>query len=381
MTLEERLFQYLFQLKQEGRRRERRLSSFHDRRFIHFDSNDYLSFSREMTLSSSYQTGFMNYPVGSTGSPFVSGYHKPQQWLEEAFARYLKVDRCVLLTSGYAANLAVTFLLGQLDVLCLIDKGIHASFYDGIQLSKITSLRFKHNDLDSLSSIMQSVDANAILITEGIFSMTGQMASLRGMAKLTKARQIGLIVDEAHSIGVIGTGGTGRVTDCGLTQEQVPLRVVPLGKAFGAQGAIIAGKALWIDSLLQAGRSMIYSTAMSPAFCYGLIKTLETVEAADERRAHLFELVDFFRACIQRSPHQWIDSKTPIQFLKLGCSYQAVYYASELKKQGIICSAIRPPTVSKQFTGLRVVINHHHTAFQIKQFFRIIDRLYEHSLG
>ena len=161
------------------------------------------------------------------------------------------------------------------------------------------------------------------------------------------------MVDEAHSFGVLGPQGKGAVCYHGLTQKDVPLRVIPLGKAFAAQGAIVAGKQEWIHALLQAGRSIIYSTAISPALSYGLLKTLDIVVNADDRRLKLRQLVELFREEIKRSPLQWIDSHTPIQQLQLGCPHLALHYAQELKKKGISCSAIRTPTVSIKSTGLR----------------------------
>ena len=197
------------------------------------------------------------------------------------------------------------------------------------------------------------------------------------MASVCKPTQTPLIVDEAHSFGVLGPEGAGAVKAHQLSQIDVPLRVIPLGKTFAAQGALVAGQADWIQGLLQAGRSIIYSTAMSPALSYGLLKTLSTVIQADERRVKLSQLIDLFRSYIKCSSLDWTDSKTAIQQLLLGCPHLAMKFMHTLKSQGISCSAIRPPTVNLQSTGLRVILNYNHTPEQIKQLFDKLEGVYE----
>ncbi|MFI4919007.1 MAG: aminotransferase class I/II-fold pyridoxal phosphate-dependent enzyme [Legionellales bacterium] len=378
-TLHASIKAYTDRLTQQGLLRARKLSMPERSDLLCFDSNDYLSLTQEPRISEYYQEGFKSNPCGSGGSMLLNGYHATHHAVERAFAQWLHVDECLLFISGYAANLAVTGLLGQLKAHCFIDKGVHASIYDGLTLSQTPYVRYRHNNMDDLAAKLSLGSQSAALITEGIFSMSGQIAPLANIATLCSKNEVAFLVDEAHSLGIIGHEGRGAIAHHGLSQREVPLRVIPLGKAFAGQGAVVAGQSSWINALLQAGRSLTYSTAISPALSYGLLKTLDVVAAADDRRLKLMELIAHFRACIKDSPLIWTDSTTPIQQLQLGCPHKALAYVTELQKQGISCSAIRKPTVSTKASGLRVLLNYQHKPEQINQLFHRLHSIYEHS--
>ncbi|PWY54423.1 8-amino-7-oxononanoate synthase [Legionella qingyii] len=378
MPLTHKIRNYTNQLADEGLLRTRFVSA-EDSSLIHFDSNDYLSLARDKRISEGYQRGYALYPSGSGASMLLSGYHPNHRAVEEAFSNLLAVDDCILFSSGYAANLAVTALLGRLKVHCFIDKEIHASIYDGLVLSQVNYTRYLHNNLDDLSRKFTLDFKNSALITEGIFSMSGQLSPLAKLSSLCNANDGALLVDEAHSFGVLGNQGRGATAYHGLTQNEVPLRIIPLGKAYAAQGALVAGKADWIYALLQAGRSIIYSTAVSPALSYGLLNTLEFVVNAEDRRSKLAQLISLFRSYVKQSPLNWADSMSPIQQLQLGCPHLALHYARELKKKGISCCAIRKPTVSVKASGLRIILNYNHTPEQIRELFNQISVMYEHK--
>lgn len=374
MTTSIKVREYTEQLNQQGLLRAKVLS---DSSLLSFDSNDYLSFLGDKRIAQAYEYGFKHYASGSGASMLLSGYHVQHKELEEAFAQLLEVDACVVFSSGYAANLALTRLLGTIGIQCIIDKGIHASMYDGLSLSQASYIRFLHNDLASLVGKLNQCSDDSVVITEGIFSMSGQMAPLSSISQLSQ-NKVPLLVDEAHSFGVVGEQGKGAISVHQLTQGEVPLRVISFGKAFAAQGAIIAGKQEWINAVLQAGRSIIYSTAISPAFCYGLLKTLELVVAADDRREKLNQLIDYFKNKISVSPLTWSQSDSAIQQLQLGCPHRALVWANKLKTKGLACSAIRTPTVNRQSTGLRIVLNYCHTPEQIDTLFTTLHSLYEY---
>jgi 8-amino-7-oxononanoate synthase len=376
MALSDKIRAYTEQIDQKGLLRRRVLSDPDDGTLVRFDCNDYLSLIDEPFVTNAYEHGYRHYPCGSGASMLLSGYHPNHRAIEQAFAQLLAVDDCVLFSSGYSANLAITALLGSIHAQCLVDKAVHASIYDGLTLSKVAYTRFLHNDLESLAKKLAAHPNNSVLITEGVFSMSGQIAPLSAMHQLA---QVPLIVDEAHSFGILGQHGAGSILLHGLTQNEVPLRVIPLGKACAAQGAMVAGQADWIHALLQAGRSVIYSTALSPALSYGLLKTLEFVIKADDRRLKLVQLIDFFKHKISSSSLNWSHSNSAIQQVRLGCPHRALYYAQELKKNGFSCSAIRAPTVAPQASGLRIVLNYRHTPEQINSLFTTLNALYEHQ--
>lgn len=333
MSLAENIRQYTEQLGHKGLLRTRSVAQAG---LIHFDSNDYLSLMHDKSIAEFYSKGYATNSCGSGGSMLLSGYHSAHQEVERVFADWLGVESCLLFTSGYAANLSITGLLGRLKAHTFIDKGVHASIYDGLALAQARYTRFLHNNMDDLEKKLNAATESSALITEGIFSMNGQRSPLATIATLCKNNKIDCLVDEAHSFGILGKEGKGAVAVHGLTEREVPLRMVPFGKACAAQGALVAGQGLWIEALLQAGRPLIYSTALSPALCYGLLKTLDVVAAADDRRRKLMDLIEEFRACIVHSPLSWSDSVTPIQHLRLGCPHLALHYAQELNTEALV---------------------------------------------
>ncbi len=338
----------------------RRVPSLTPKNCLNFSSNDYLGLTSNQTLQAAYQTGFKKYPTGSTGSMLVSGYHETHAMLETAFTDTLSTDAALLFPSGYAANLSVMQLLATLNIHALIDKGVHASIYDGLRLSGGTYTRYQHTP--------KTTSPNAVVITESIFSMSGQTPHLKSLAKTHP-----LIIDEAHAFGVLGPNGLGAVAALKLTQTHVPLRVIPFGKALGACGAIVTGDTDWITALLQTARPLIYSTAMSPALAHGILEAFKLLQAADGARLTLQKNIKQFKKQIKHSPLTWQDSQTPIQQLKLGCPKRAKQYALKLQENNIRCIPMREPTVKRADTGLRIVLNSQHTEDDIQKLFTCLD--------
>lgn len=365
MNLNDTILAHIAGLKKKNIYRKRSSVLHHQTHFLQFSSNDYLSLSRDPHIQQAYCEGYQTFGSGSGGSLVICGYQAPHQALERDFAQTLAVDDCLVFSSGYAANLAIARLLNILHIHALIDKGLHASFYDGLSLEKTRFSRYLHNNMQDFAVKSADVPENSVVITEGIFSISGQKTPLNHLASAGHP----LIVDEAHSFGIVGAQGKGAVFAANLSQETVPLRVIPLGKAFAGQGAIAAGKAHWIEALLQSARSLIYSTAPSPALIYGLHKTLDVLIQADDKRQQLQTLIHIFKRNIKESPLNWTDSETPIQQLILGCAAKAIALSDTLKKSGIICMPIRYPTVHPKASGLRIVLNAHHEEQDIQRLF------------
>ncbi len=370
--LAQQFAEYLGERQAQGLYRQRVLSSDAGEN-LDFSCNDYLSLTTDARVRQAFCKGFERYPVGSGGSMVLSGYHAPHRQLEQDFAQALGVDDCLLFSSGYAANLSVVSLLAQFGAHCLIDKSVHASVYDGLTLAKAKYSRFLHNNLHDLQKKLALIPNPTAILTESTFSMSGLHAPLTDIAGLAPTRDVALIVDEAHGFGVMGPQGLGGVSAAGLTQVDVPLRVIPFGKAMAGSGAIVAGQALWIDALLQATRQPIYSTAISPALAYGLREVLLIIQQSDDRRAYLRDLITYFRERARTSSFRWRDSVSPIQQLQVGCPYIAMTLAQTLQAQQIRCCPIRQPTVSKQETGLRIILNYHHTQTDIDRLFRVLQ--------
>lgn len=341
---------------------------------INFSSNDYLSLTQESAIRSAYAEGYLNYPVGSGGSSLLSGYHSVHEHLEQAFARALNVEDCVLFTSGYAANLSIAAFLKNYNLPLLIDKAVHASIYDGISAYSLKFSRYCHNDLGDFFQRLKSLSSSTVIMTESIFSMSGEEPPLHDLAAAIENHDHLLFVDEAHGFGVLGPEGLGGVHKYALSQSVVPLRVIPFGKAMASSGAIIAGQKIFIEALIQSARPLIYSTAMSPAHAFGLLKTFEFIRQADDRRAHLFNLIAYFREKIIHSSFKFRDSCAPIQQLFLGSPFLSLNLAESLRSQGFFCSVIRQPTVSKKDTGLKIVLNYAHKFEDIDALFRCLAK-------
>lgn len=337
----------------------------------HFASNDYLGLSADARVRKAFADAFARLSPCSAGSLVVSGYHPEHKALEAAFSEALNVEDCLVFGAGYTANLALGRFLGRNGITLVMDKAIHASVYDGVSAAEGRFLRFRHVDADDMQAKVARAGENTAVMTESVFSMSGKTAPLALYAERLRGTGVPLVVDEAHAFGVLGPEGLGGVAAAGV-EAHVALRVIPFGKAFAAQGAVVAGEALYVQSLLQEARSCIYSTAMSPALAQGLCDVLPIVRAADELRARLDEIIHYFRACTRASPLSWADSTTAIQQLRLGCPHRALKLAGFLREKGFFCMAMREPTVTRVQTGLRVLLNSQHTPEAIDDFLKHI---------
>lgn len=364
--------------QQQGLYRQRHVSASAPSE-LNFSSNDYLSLTFEKRLQAAYQQGFATHCVGSGASMVVCGYHPEHRALEKAFAEALSLDDAVVFSSGYVANLSVVSLLSTLPCSLLIDRGVHASIYDGLTLAQATYTRYRHHDMWDAQQKMQH--GPGVVLTESVFSMSGHVTPLDELARVSQPLGYELVVDEAHAFGVLGREGLGGVVHAGLTQQEVPLRIIPLGKAGAATGAMVVGHAAWIDALVQVARPYIYSTAISPAVAVGLRETLTWVREADDRRSKLHALIAYFGQKAQASPLTWRASISPIQQLQLGCPHRALHYGQRLKAWGIVCVPMRTPTVSKRDTGLRVLLNYHHEPAHIDRLFTCLETIYAEEVG
>lgn len=371
--IDECIQSYIEDLKEKNLYRERLSGT--DLVMLNFSSNDYLSLCNNPEIKQAFSDSFMEYPCGSGASRTVCGTHNSHQDLEAQFSSLLNTDSALLFNSGYSANLGIVALLAALDAHLLIDKSVHASIYDGMKLSGIRYTRYAHLDYGQLE---KKLTPNSVVFTESLFSMNGHITDLKKIAELCTKHNALLIVDEAHGFGFLGEHGLGGVVEYGLTQKDIPLRMIGFGKAVGCQGAIVAGQAQWIDALYQIARSHTYTTAMSPALAHGLLSSIQTLYLAEVQRMKLKQLIDYFQQKVKGLPFTWSLSNTPIQQLKLGCPEKANEYTHQLKKRGILCLAMREPTVSRADTGLRIVLNAHHEPEDINNLLQQLQQIYEH---
>lgn len=333
---------------------------------VNFSSNDYLGLSHDRRLRRIYSQAFLAFPGGSGGSSLVTGFHRQHRDLEQRFAEFMQTQAAVLIPSGYQANLSIISALSAFDCHWFIDKQSHASIYDALTLSQSSFTRFRHNDVLHLKNLTaQAGKGDSLILVEGVNSMTGCIAPCSEIAILNQ----GLIIDDAHAIGVLGQSGRGSIEYHGLNPDDVLAVVSPLGKAFHSQGAIIAGKQCLIDAIRQFARPFIYSTAPSPALAKALTQTLELIQSLNGKRQYLQDLIACFLHHRNKTSWHWHNSSAPIQQLILGDSEKACDLSDYLLKQGIWCLPMRSPSVPKAQTGLRIVLTCHHNEDDINQLF------------
>ncbi|MFB0962269.1 MAG: 8-amino-7-oxononanoate synthase, partial [Pseudomonas sp.] len=246
--------------------------------YLAFSSNDYLGLANHPQVVDAMQQGAARWGVGGGASHLVIGHSEPHHQLEQALAEFTGRERVLLMSSGYMANLAViTALVGQGDTV-LHDRLNHASLLDAGLLSGARFSRYLHNDLDSLKLRFQRAQGHTLLVTDGVFSMDGDLAPLPELAEQAKAHGAWLMVDDAHGFGVLGKNGGGLLEHYGLTASEVPVLVGTLGKSFGTAGAFVAGSEELIETLIQFARPYIYTTSSPPALACATLASLELLQ-------------------------------------------------------------------------------------------------------
>ncbi|SDI28702.1 8-amino-7-oxononanoate synthase [Pseudomonas panipatensis] len=342
------------------------------RPMLAFCSNDYLGLANHPEVIAALRDGAERWGVGGGASHLVNGHCGPHHELELALAEFTGRPRALLFSTGYMANLgAVTALLGKGDTV-LEDRLNHASLLDAGLLSGARFSRYLHNDPASLAGRLAKAEGNTLVVTDGVFSMDGDLAELPALAAQAKAHGAWLMVDDAHGFGPLGAHGGGIVEHFGLGLDDVPVLVGTLGKAFGTAGAFVAGSEELIETLIQFARPYIYTTSQPPALACATLKSLELLRGEGWRREHLRALIERFRHGAQAIGLRLMDSFTPIQPILIGGSRQAMALSEALRGHGILVGAIRPPTVPAGSARLRVTLSASHTESQVD---RLLDAL------
>lgn len=330
-----------------------------------FCSNDYLGLANHPEVIAALRAGAERWGVGGGASHLVNGHCGPHHELELALAEFTGRPRALLFSTGYMANLGtVTALVGKGDSV-LEDRLNHASLLDAGLLSGARFSRYLHNDAASLASRLEKAEGNTLVVTDGVFSMDGDLADLPSLCATARQQNAWVMVDDAHGFGPLGATGGGIVEHFGLSMEDVPVLVGTLGKAFGTAGAFVAGSEELIETLIQFARPYIYTTSQPPAVACATLKSLELLRAESWRRDHLNALIARFRTGATAIGLRLMDSPTPIQPILIGGSAQAMALSVELRQRGILVGAIRPPTVPAGTARLRVTLSASHTEAQV----------------
>nr|WP_232099966.1 8-amino-7-oxononanoate synthase [Pseudomonas putida] len=345
-------------------------------RLLAFCSNDYLGLANHPEVIAAWQAGAERWGVGGGASHLVVGHSTPHHQVEEALAELTGRPRALLFSTGYMANLgAITALVGQGDTV-LQDRLNHASLLDGGLLSGARFNRYLHNDAASLASRLDKAVGNTLVVTDGVFSMDGDLADLPALADVARARGAWLMVDDAHGLGTLGAQGGGIVEHFGLSVDDVPVLIGTLGKACGTAGAFVAGSEELIEALVQFARPYIYTTSQPPALACATLKSLELLRHETWRREHLAALIRQFREGAQQIGLALMDSPTPIQPIMIGDSAQALRLSRMLRERGLLVTAIRPPTVPAGGARLRVTLSAAHSEAQVQLLLNALAECY-----
>ncbi|MGC1547073.1 MAG: 8-amino-7-oxononanoate synthase [Rhodanobacter sp.] len=351
-------------------------------RLLSFCSNDYLGLAQHPQLIAALKRTADDEGVGSTSAHLICGHRSEHAALEEALAEWTGRERALLFSTGYMANLGVLQALLQRGDVCVQDKLNHACLLDGAQLAGTELKRYQHADVGSAERQLASrPDAAALLATDGVFSMDGDIAPLHELAKLCARESTTLMVDDAHGLGVLGEEGAGSVAAAGLQQHDVPVLMATLGKALGCSGAFVAGSATLIDGLLQTARPYIYTTAMPPALAAAALAAVRLARSENWRREKLAALITRFRDGARELGLALMPSSTAIQPLLLGDAMTALIASQALEHNGLLVSAIRPPTVPQGQARLRITLSAAHEEEHIDQLLDALDGLPRAATG
>lgn len=331
------------------------------RLLVNFCGNDYLGLANHPEVVAAFKRGAGQYGAGSGAAHLVCGHSRAHHQLEEELAEFTGRQRALLFSTGYMANLGViSALLGRNDTV-FQDRLNHASLLDGGLLARANFKRYRHGEVDDLAAGLGKLDGGrALIVSDGVFSMDGDLAPLPALADLAEQHQAGLLIDDAHGFGVLGDNGGGCVEHFQLTAQQVPILIGTLGKAFGSFGAFVAGSEDLIEFLLQKARSYVFTTALPAAVAEASRASLRLLRQEHWRREHLQALIARFRRGAEQLGLPVLASPTAIQPIVLGDSSRVAEVGAALFGAGFWVGAIRPPTVPAGTARLRVTFSAQH---------------------
>lgn len=366
----ETLRQELEQIREMGLyRRLRRMESassryvtVEGRKMLMCASNNYLGLADDPRMIEAALEAIRLYGTGSSGSRLITGNSTLHEELEQRIARFKGTESAIVFNTGYMANIAaLTALVGAEDVI-LSDELNHASIIDGCRLSRAATVVYRHADLEDLNArLAASVHCRRrIIVTDGVFSMDGDIAPLPEIVRLAEKYRAWVMVDDAHAAGVLGSKGTGTAEHFGL-QGRVPIQMGTLSKAVGSEGGYIAGSRELIELLRNRARPFIFSTALSPGVAASALCGIRIIEEEAGRRIHLQRLAERVRTGLLAEGFHVLNGETPIIAVITGDAESAVAFSRELEQEGIFAPAIRPPTVPQGSSRIRLTLMATHT--------------------
>ncbi|MCA9074398.1 MAG: 8-amino-7-oxononanoate synthase [Planctomycetaceae bacterium] len=379
------LLRELAQLDDDGLRRHRRTvkhlpqgeCEVDGRRLVNFASNDYLGLAGDERLREAAMRVIKSVGVGAGASPLITGRTEWHERLEQKIAEFEGDAAALLFPSGYAANVGtVSTLVGREDVI-FSDELNHASLIDGCRLSRADVCVYPHADVEFVAEQLHKHRhaPRRLIVTDGVFSMDGDIAPLWELAHLAEQHDAMLLVDEAHGTGVIGDECRGACEACGVDSPRL-VRVGTLSKAVGAVGGFVSGSQELVDYLWNRARTNVFSTSLPAAICAAAFEAFTIIQQEPSRRAALQTRIAQLREPLRRVglvPET--EPRTPIIPVIIGEPAQTVEIAKSLEREGLLVAAIRPPTVPVGTSRLRISLSATHTSKSIDQLARAIQKV------
>jgi len=346
-----------------------------DTEVLNFCSNNYLGLADDLRLADAANDCIRKQGIGAGASRLVCGNMSVHEELEKRIADFKGTKRCLVFATGYMANVGIISSLFNRDDMIFTDKLNHASIVDGIILSRANFKRYAHNDMESLEELLRANTGykKKCIITDAIFSMDGDIAPLDKIVQLAQKYECLVMVDEAHSIGVMGKNGRGLVEHFGL-EENIDIQMGTLSKAVGCFGAYVCGSKELIEFLINKARSFIYTTALPPAVAAAAMKSIDIISEEPQLRNHLWDSTNYLRAGLKLMGLDTMKSRTPICPVLIKDPKVTVEMSKRLLERNILVSAIRPPTVPQGAARLRLTTTAQHTEEDVNY---VLDNIQE----
>jgi 8-amino-7-oxononanoate synthase len=346
------------------------------RRILLFSSNNYLDLATHPRVTEAAINAIRRYGVGAGASRLVSGSLRPHRELEERLAAFKRVEAALVFPTGYQANLGLITTLAEDCSVLYADRLCHASLIDACRLCDVPLRVYRHRDHAQLTRLLQRGRAPrpALVVTDGVFSMDGDLAPLPELDKVAEQAGATVVVDDAHGTGVMGATGRGTMEHFGL-EDRPLVQMGTLSKALGGLGGFVAGSRDLIEYLVNRARAFIYTTALPPAQAAAAIAALDVIEDEPERRERLWVLRRRLHDGASQAGFDTLDSRSPIIPLLIGDAEAALRLSETLLSHGIYAPAIRPPTVPAGTSRIRLSVTAGHTPAQIDHLLEVLQKI------
>ena len=345
------------------------------RKLISMASNNYLGLANHPALKQAAIDAIQQWGVGAGAARLISGTMPPHNQLENDLAQFKQVEAALTFGTGYTTNIGLIPSLIEQNGLILTDRYCHASLIEASRLAKAKVRVFHHNDIEHLEKLLKKREkvCATLVITEGVFSMDGDLAPLPDLLKLCQTYDAVLVVDDAHGTGVMGANGRGTIEHFGLNPKDT-IQIGTLSKAIGTSGGYVAGTASLINYLINVSKAFIFTTAQPPAIAAATSAAIEIIKNEPICRHRLWENRDFLYSELKNMGFQLTNTQSPILPIIVKSAEKALKMSQALYKAGIYVPAIRPPTVPKESSRLRITVSSGHSKEQLQYVAETIKR-------